>query len=613
MSSAYVPTLFEANVPQGADFLSKGDVWGTYVHLVVLGALASFAMAWSIGANDVANSFATSVGAKTITLWQACIIAAIFEFTGAIALGGEVARTIAGSITSPVYFQAQPEVFMYGMFCALVSAATMVTVATYFSAAVSTTHSIIGAVLGFGLVYGGSDAIVWSREIPDFPYRTGVVTVFMSWFIAPISAAIVASFWYIMNRTFILRAPNSVNRALWSLPVLALITVFVNIFFVLYKGAGKTLKWDEDGHKAAWVAAIVGAAAALLCVPAVFWLKRKAERDLAASERPAKDMELEAGKQVESGSTSGSEEAPKGMFGKLKAHFKYSLNADVHEDVDKDEHVAAMHANAEVFPPATEQIFKYLQVFTACCVSFAHGANDVANAIGPFAGIWYVYNNYNVSSSAETPKWILALGGAGIVVGLATYGYNIIKVLGVQLAKMTPSRGYCAELAAGVVISIASVYGLPVSTTQIIVGAEVGVGMSEGLRGGGTNWRLFAKTFLFWIISFVCAAFFSAAIFAIGVYVPSINDLDYVGNWQGAMTNVMREQIKDLNQTNLANREAGTFSAALNSTLTSLARNLTAINDFKKYGKTNQYDFMNVYRRVTETYFANTVPQITPA
>lgn len=607
MASPFELKLFESPVPQGADFLSRGDVWGTYVHLVVLGALAAFAMAWSIGANDVANSFGTSVGAKTISLWQACIIAAIFEFVGAIALGGQVAKTIAGSITSPSYFQAQPEVFMYGMFCALVSAATMVTVATYFSAAVSTTHSIIGAVLGFGLVYGGSDAIVWNQEIPDFPFRTGVVTVFMSWFIAPISAAIVASFWYILNRTFILRAPNSQLRALWSLPVLAVITVFINIFFVLYKGAGKELNWDKDGHKAAWVAAIVAAAAGLLCVPAVFWLKRKAERDLAASERPAKDMELEAGKQVEAGSTSGSEEAPKGFFGKIKAHMKYSLNADVHEDVDKDVHVAAIHANAEVFPPATEQVFKYLQVFTACCVSFAHGANDVANAIGPFAGIWYVYNNYNVSSNAETPKWILALGGAGIVVGLATYGYNIIKVLGVQLAKMTPSRGYCAELATGVVISIASVYGLPVSTTQIIVGAEVGVGMAEGIRGGGTNWRLFAKTFGFWIISFVCAAFFSAAIFAIGVYVPSINDLDYVGNWQGAMTNVMRNQINELNATNL---NSPTPNTVLNTTLTNLARNLTALNDFKKYGKTNQYDFMNVYRRVTETYFANTVPQI---
>lgn len=604
MAAALVPQLtFDASVPTGADFIVNRDLWGTYVHLVVLGALAAFAMAWSIGANDVANSFGTSVGAKTITLWQACIIAAIFEFVGAISLGGQVAKTIAGSITSPSYFQSQPEVFMYGMFCALVSAATMVTVATYFSAAVSTTHSIIGAVLGFGLVYGGADAIVWNQTIDEFPYRTGVVTVFMSWFIAPVSSAIVGALWYILNRTFILRAPNSTDRALWSLPVLALITVFINIFFVLYKGAGKELKWDKDGHKAAWVAAIVAAAAALLCVPAVFWLKRKAANALAAAERPVKDTELEAGKQVDSGSTSGSEEAPKGFFGRVKAQLKYSLNADVHEDVDKDETVAAMHANAEVFPPATEQVFKYLQVFTACCVSFAHGANDVANAIGPFAGIWYVYNNYNVSSNADTPKWILALGGFGIVVGLGTYGYNIIKVLGVQLAKMTPSRGYCAELATGVVISIASVYGLPVSTTQIIVGAEVGVGLAENGKGTGTNWRLFAKTFGFWVVSFVCAAFFSAAIFALGVYTPSVNDLDYIENWQGAMTNVMKEQIRFVNSTSP--------SPALAANLTSLAKNLTALNDFKKYGKTNGYDFLNVYKNVTWLYMTNTA--VTPA
>jgi len=608
----------------GANFIENRDTWDTYVWIVAMGAIFAFAMAWAIGANDVANSFATSVGSKTLKLWQAVIIAAIFEFVGAIALGGNVAKTIAGGITSPSNFQQEPQVFMYGMMCALAVAATTVTIATYFSYAISTTHSIIGAVLGFGLVYGGADAIIWNDKIDEFPFRKGVVTVFMSWFIAPISTAIVAAFVFFLTRFVVLRRANSTEWAFWSLPVLVLITVFISLFFVLYKGAGKELDWDDAGHKAAWVSAIVAGGAALLTIPVVFWLKRRmgkrfereaaeAAQTQATAQDPVKKDEhavsMSANGSVESTAPVSGNIFQRGWIG-VKNHMRRSLTMDVHEDIYKDATVTALHNNAEVFHPHTEEVFKYLQVFSACCVSFAHGSNDVANAVGPFAGIWYVYNNFNVSSEAETPKWILALGGAGLVIGLATYGYNIIKVLGVAMAKMTPARGFSAELATSLVIALASVYGLPVSTTQCIVGAEIGVGIIDGgLRRVGFNWKLFGRTFLAWVIAFCFAALMSAALFSWGVYAPSVNDLDVVGNYQNAMSQAATSQLDVMNSTNLNTfAPAGAFDPALNASIAGLAQNLSSLNNFKKYGYTNQYDLMSVFKNTTALYLTETVP-----
>lgn len=600
----------------GANFIVAQGYWTTYEWLVVLGCIMSFAMAWSIGANDVANAFATSVGAKTITLWQACLIAAIFEFIGAMVLGGEVAKTVAGSITSPAYFQEVPEVFAFGMLCALVSASSIVTIATYYSAAISTTHSIIGAVMGFGLIFGGKDAIIWNDKIDEFPYRKGVVTVFLSWFVAPTMAGIISAIVFLGNRTFILRRENSTNLAFWSFPVLVYITVFINLLFVLMKGAGKELQWDKEGKKAAWVSALAALGAALLMIPVVLFLKKRFLERLEKAAQEAKDAENQTPEEAEAAAKakaaaleqSGSEDSEprtgvRGVMDKVKNQLKYSLTVDVHEDVYKDAYVAALHANAEVFDPRTEEVYKYLQVFSACCVSFAHGANDVANAIGPLAGIWYVYRNYKVASEGETPKWMLALGGAGIVIGLATYGYNIMKVLGVQLAKMTPSRGFSAELATSLTISIATVYGLPVSTTQTIVGAEAGVGLSENINGSGMNWRLLLKTAFGWVISFGLAILCSAALFAFCVYAPSLNDLAYVSNWQNAMTNVMRTELTVLNNT-------AAFPSISSKVIADLAKNLTAMNDFKKYGKTNQYDMMAVFKNVTYLYVNSTMPPL---
>lgn len=198
----------------------------------------------------------------------------------------------------------------------------------------------------------------------------------------------------------------------------------------------------------------------------------------------------------------------------------------------------------------------------------------------------YVYNNYTVASSAATPKWCLALGGAGLVIGLATYGYNIMKVLGVQMATMTPSRGFSAELATALMVSLASMYGLPVSTTQCIVGAEVGVGLTESLKGTGFNWRLFIKTFLGWVIAFISTALISAAMFSQGVFAPSINDLSAVSSLNNAIVNVMRVQLNELEATNLANNATlEIWDPKLSAQVANYNKNITSMMNNKKNGE----------------------------
>lgn len=631
--------------------------WDQYEWIVVCGALAAFFMAWGIGANDVANAFATSVGSKTLKLWQACCIAGVFEFLGAIVLGGEVTKTIATDIARTEYFNNFPEIYMYGMLCSLTSAALWILLATYWSLAVSTTHSIIGAIMGFALVYGGGAAVKWNDCKPDFPWSVGFLPVALSWFISPVTASILSSTIFLLNRHLVLRRKNSTNIAFWMLPILLLLTFFINLLFVLGKGSKKEMekRWppvtkysthcsDKDNgpglprgdsykdftdlyNAAAWIAAACASGVAVLGVVAGIPLMRR---------RYNKDLEEE--KRIEAGGAA-KEVVEESMghhtinpelqrsanplmqivyylkyFGlRIYSQLKRGLFYDVHQKVAMDETVSTIHEAAEVFDPHTEQVYKYLQVFSACCVSFGHGANDVANAVGPFAGIWAVYNTWQVpGSNAASPKWILALGGAGLVVGLMTYGYNIIMELGVTLLKLTPSRGFSAELGTGLTVSLASFYGLPVSTTQIIVGAETGVGLCEGIKAGktGVNLPVLFKTFLGWIATIIVAGLTCAAIFAMGVYSPSVMMSKDIEQYRYGLGNLTISMAKKLNSTNYAFQNAlvapnnlawwtlpdpATNSgnplngSKLNSTLSTIASNVKIVSNAKKDKKYHFY------------------------
>ncbi|KAG1674480.1 hypothetical protein FOA52_003085 [Chlamydomonas sp. UWO 241] len=572
-------TMSSAPVPEGN--------WDQYVWMVACGGLAAAFMAWGIGANDVANSFATSVGSKTLRLWQAVVIAGIFEFLGAMVLGGEVAKTVASGIADTTLYTEFPEIYMYGMLCSLTIAGTWLLFATMWCFAVSTTHSIVGAIMGFALVFGGWGGVIWFQEKGDFPYCNGFVPIILSWFFSPLIGGILSAIIFNICRYAILRRRNSTRRAIYAIPILVLFTLFINLLFVLSKGAkqdmekrypcskttgfkGLPAKDCNDLYAAAsWIAAVCAFGVAVIC-GLIFCplLLRKLKREADEAEHAALEVEpgasgddaekaaavavrtsaedrmsaedrtsSEAARHEKRGQTYESmrvHRAPddasmlsmpwhwtQTIFSASKRQVVKGLFFDVHVGASYNAAVIAIHAAAEPFRPETEKIFSYLQVFSAACVAFAHGSNDVANAMGPFSAIYYVYEHWTVpGSSAAAPKWIFALGGAGIVIGLATYGYNIIMTIGVQMLKLTPSRGFSAELAAGLTIALASFFGIPVSTTQIIIGAETGVGLCESIHG--VNWVLLGKTAIGWVLTLLLACGFCAALFSAGAYAPSI-------------------------------------------------------------------------------------------
>jgi sodium-dependent phosphate transporter len=517
-------------------------IFEQYLWFVVVGGFLSFFMSWGIGANDVANSFATSIGAKTLTLFQACCIAACLEFLGAITLGGEVSKTISSSIAKPDVFVGASEIYAYGMLCSLLSASLWVSLASRYGYAVSTTHSIIGSVIGFTLVWGGNNAIIWVQRTDDFPYVKGLVPVIISWFTSPFMSSILAAIIFLANRHLVLRRRDSNKIVYFALPPLVFITIFINLFFILYKGAKAELAWDAS--KAAWVSVIVASGCSLISgIAGIPFLRWKIRQKEAQTHNGVSDIVLHDNNLMNIISIGNAPNPIMIVEEQQEQNTKVAGTKKTFMKVfsDKDANDIEMHGgshSAEVFAEDTEYVYKYLQVFSSCSVAFAHGANDVANSIGPYAAIWYVYNNAEVSNNVGVPKWMLALGGAGIVIGLWTYGWNVIKSLGGQLCALTPSRGYSAELATALTVSFASVYGIPISTTHCIVGAEIGIGLVENIKTG-VNWRLFGKTFTAWVFTLIVSGLLSAALFAQGVYSPSVMMLVDLNSYENNIKNMV--------------------------------------------------------------------------
>ena len=442
-----------------------------YLWILVTGALNSFIDACGIGANDLANSFGTTYGSKVLSVAQIVGLASIFEFTGAMVLGSPVTNTLAGSISNVSFFKSQPYVLMYGMLCALAGSSTWLYTATYLGLPVSTTHSIVGGIMGFSLVYKGTDGVVWLKSIPDFPYVAGFVPIVISWVSSPIITAIISASIYSIVRYGIIKTSNAIQRSVYFLPLVVLFTVWIEFIFILSKGAGSRITWDIG--TTTWISFCIGVGASILSLGFIPFLQKKIA-NYVAPERPIDETGI----------------VPEG-----------------HED--------------EVYDPRIEYSFAYLQIFTSICTSFAHGANDVSNAVGPLAAIWHIYQNDAVSSKIDVPPWILAIGGAGIVFGLATYGVKIMEVIGKKITYISPSRGFAAELATALVVSFASKYGFPISSTQCITGAVVGISLCDK-KLKDINWTIMAKIFVSWIFTILVTGGISAGIFAQGVYSPNM-------------------------------------------------------------------------------------------
>jgi len=580
-------------------------------------------VAWGIGANDVANSFATSVGAKALTLKQAVLVAAVCEFGGAILLGSGVTDTIKSGIAKPEAYTYSPDLLMYGMLCALLSAGIWLALATFLELPVSTTHTIVGSIIGMSMVAAGADSVVWysAPKGGDNPFPGGVVSIFLSWIVTPMMAAVVAGLLFVFTKVVVLHARNPFRMSLFLFPLYTFITIWVITYFVIQKGvngwmknetytgtvqdppscpAGASptkdpkissdqttgegesctlkgldeIKVTQSGCKipngtAAWIAAVTGAVCAVIVIAGLKLVIKLVNKDMAEYEREVAGVEAKnSGSSIEDGVEDKNDERaleaqdtfvagkPRGRTPAALADMRRSrawkalthgMNEDIHAIAETDEKIKHIHQGAQVFDVKTEFSFKYLQVITACANSFAHGANDVANAIGSFAAIYAIWQCYCAESKATVPIWMFVIGGAGLVLGLATYGYKIMRALGVKMVKITNSRGYCAELTSAIIVIVASRYGFPVSTTQVITGAITGIGIvevvsakmrKESSPGSLYNWMLLLKFFGGWVATIIVAALVSAAFTAQGIYAPNKNDVDARAQFNAAFNEV---------------------------------------------------------------------------
>jgi PiT family inorganic phosphate transporter len=407
--------------------------------LIMLAIGFGLFMAWGVGANDVANAMGTSVGSGAITVKQAIIIAIIFEFAGAVLAGGEVTATVRKGILDASVFVDSPHLLVYGMLAALLSAGFWLLIASSSGWPVSTTHSIVGAIVGFGAVGVGVDAVAWGK----------VGTIVASWVVSPLLAGTLAVFIFKSLQKRIISTENPLENAKRYLPFYVFIVGFVIALVTLLKGLKhvESLKHlGKDLPTSMMIAIIVGVIASIIAAVIVRRIKTNPEDD---------------------------------------ADFQY--------------------ANME-------KLFGGLMVVTACSMAFAHGSNDVANAIGPLAAVYsIVESGGDIASKSALPSWILLVGGGGIVFGLATFGFKVMRTIGKGITELTPSRGFAAELAAATTVVLASYTGLPVSTTQVLVGAVLGVGIARGLAS--LNLRVINRIFLSWIVTLPAGAVMAIVFF----------------------------------------------------------------------------------------------------
>ena len=479
------------------------------------------------------------MGSGALTLKSAIIIAAVMEFLGAFLLGGNVAAKIMEDITNAELYADMPEVLMFGMMCVLISVAAWLILATIYGLPVSTTHSCIGGLVGMAVVSKGMKAVKWKQ----------VGLVALSWIVSPVTSAILSTIIFVLVRKYILRNRESLKQAFRVYPIIVAFTLALNIFLVLYKS--KSLNLNMSVWLVAAICVVVGVALGLvLQFTFIPYVKRKIAREAAAttSEITVNDVKVniemadvpvelpvtiqtthadtESAPEKPTETTEATETTETTEVEKEVAALKADLTTrqNIHAELeDEKSKVYQMHKNAESFDPSTEKLFTYLQIITAVFNSFAHGANDVANAIGPFAFCLQLYQTGNVYESTTVTMGPLVLGGFGIIVGLACLGYKVMAAIGVNMVKVTPSRGFCIEIGSALVVIIGSTIGLPLSTTHCKVGSTVGVGLVEGKNG--VNWSLLYGVFAGWIVTLFVCAISTGLIFAFAVYSPRIPSL----------------------------------------------------------------------------------------
>jgi PiT family inorganic phosphate transporter len=402
---------------------------GQEFYILCIGYIFGFYMAWNIGANDVANSMASAVGAKAITIRQAIFIAGILNIVGATFIGAHVTNTIRKGIVSPDVM-SDPHAALIGALSALLAAAIWVSFATWKSLPVSTTHSIVGAMVGFGIMVGGFSVIQWGK----------LGAVVASWVISPVFSLVIAFVMFKVIIRMVLSRKDCFQKALQLSPFFIGLTVFVVVLSFLFKTPlGKNLEMSGSSSLLT----------ALLLSGIIGW----------------------AGKML--------------------------LKRIPHDGR----------------PDGEEGIFRQIQIGTSCYVALAQGANDVANAIGPLAVVYFLVKSGTIGEKVPVPLFLLLFGGLGIACGIAMAGHRVMSTIGEKITVLTNSRGFCVDFSAATTVLVASKMGLPVSTTHAAVGGVLGVGLARGLEA--VNMGIILRIVLYWVLTVPAAAITSMIIYKI--------------------------------------------------------------------------------------------------
>lgn len=441
--------------------------------------------AWTIGANDVANAMGTSVGSGALTLRRAVILAAFLEFGGAFLAGSHVSETVMKGIIHTEIFAQDPRILVYGMLGALLAAGAWLQVASYYGWPVSTTHTIVGALMGFGVVYGGWHSVQWSQ----------VTTIASSWLISPALGGILAYVIFNLLMQHIFYHPHPLHAAQKAIPILVFCLLITLTYFLMYKCLGH-LDYSPNFFLTTLLAFILGSLGAFGYYSVIGKMCRRFEiKEVEQWHDPKIADHLDrARKHLHRARERAKDEL----------RFQISLICDETKELS---HSVRERSKVDVDPneyQAVERIFASMQLISASLMAFSHGANDVANAIGPLAAVITIIQTNSVPAASYVPMWVLALGGIGIVVGLATWGWRVIDTIGKGITELTPSRGFAAEFGASTTILCASQMGLPISTTHTLVGAVLGVGLARGI--GAINLNTLRDIAASWVITLPAGA-----------------------------------------------------------------------------------------------------------
>lgn len=552
----------------------------TYQWQVTMTMVGSLAAAVAIGANDIANVWGTSVGSKAVTITTAVMLGVFFELLGAITASVEVQETFRKGIADPDCYETENDagIMVTGNLWSAWTLWGWLSLATLLEMAVSTTHSSVGSLVGSTIASKGTKCVIWNKKqgakklwIPG-----GIAGIVISWLISPFLSMALGAVVFWLERTFILRAKHSFSRVIYGFPIMVFFTVWIGVFLMLAKGMAKRICDDkkEDsmlcyegkvrGDTATWISFVVAVAVTLALYPIYTrvgqWAKDHTKRVRADDERELQELAEEGGgssttttlvtstgdgelqrtksyREVVGATESSSTDEPEqlGRMARLGRWLNSGVNVNIHRVKHTNATVNGIHTRAEKFDDDTENVFRYLQVFSACTDAYSHGASDTINAMNFAISAYSVYQAGEVSKSStigDDVYWIMTLGGLCMGVGMYLFGYVIMRVMGVKLIKVTPSRGFAIEFSSAIVLISGAYAGYPLSSTHCNVGAAVGVGLLEG-RVDAINLRMLGIILAGWIITLAFTGFFSGLWTAQAVYSPAVQYLNYCNGTVG--------------------------------------------------------------------------------